>query len=87
MKKNKLLSVDPSCFIDVKEFADVVRMSERMIYYRVQLGHVYPKPMLYGNKYIFNPRSRVIIPEPNRAGGRPKGSTVANGAKKRTPKK
>ena len=68
-------------FIDSKLFANMQNMTMRQLEYRISLRQVVPMPARFNGAYIFDELAEVIIPEPKRLGGRPKGSTLANGAR------
>lgn len=76
---NKPMSIDD--FIDSKKFAAMCGLTKRQLDYRIRLRQVVPAPSLFGYKYIFDANAKILIPPPMKGGGRPKGSTIANGAK------
>lgn len=69
-------------FIGSLEFSKMHGLTLRQLSYRLLVGHVEPMPVKFGTKLVFDPDAKIVIPPPIRAGGRPKGSTIANGARK-----
>ena len=76
----KPVSIDD--FIDSKLFANMHGLTKRQLDYRLYLGQVEPMPQLFGVKYIFDPDAKIVIPPVIMSGGRPKGSTIENGAQR-----
>jgi predicted DNA-binding transcriptional regulator AlpA len=74
--------IDISDFIDSDLFCNMHGITRRTLAYRLLVDQVHPRPIKYGSKHVFEPDAEIIIPPPKKGGGRPKGSTVANGAKK-----
>jgi hypothetical protein len=70
-------------FIDSAKFAKMLGLKKHQLEYRVKADHVHPRPCKLKNWLVFDPDAEIIIPPPIRTGGRPKGSTIANGAKSR----
>jgi hypothetical protein len=57
-------------------------ITRRTLAYRLLRDQVHPRPLKFGSKHVFEPDAEIIIPPPGKRTGRPKGTTVANGAKK-----
>ena len=83
-----LKPVDLNDFIDSTRFAKIKGLTKRQLDYRLKLKQVHPHPVFFGKKYVYDPEAVIIItPRPlDRKGGRPKGTTVANGARPPTVK-
>jgi hypothetical protein len=57
-------------------------ITRRTLAYRLLMGQVHPRPVKFGYKDVFDPDAQIIVPPAKKRTGRPKGTTVANGAKK-----
>jgi hypothetical protein len=75
-------TVDLSDFIDSDLFCNMHGITRRTLAYRLLVDQVHPRPIKFGSKHVFEPDAVIIIPPPGKRTGRPKGTTVANGAKK-----
>lgn len=71
-----------SDFLKLADFADLKGITPRQLEYRLSLGQVAPRPMKLGQTYIFTGDEQIIIPTRPKPTGRPKGTTIENGAKR-----
>jgi len=78
--KKKALSIND--FVDFNLFANMHNLDADQLRYRIRLGQVHPMPVKFGFKFVFEPDAVIIVPAKKKPPGRPKGSTIANGARK-----
>lgn len=70
-------------FITTDKFAQMMGIKKHQLDYRLKCGHIKPEPQKFGCNLIFEADAQIVVPERKKGGGRPKGSTIANGAKSR----
>jgi hypothetical protein len=74
--------VEISDFIDSNLFANMQGITLENLWYRLKRGEVHPHPVKFGQKYVYDPEAQIVIPVRPKPTGRPKGTTIANGAKR-----
>lgn len=81
MRLKKPVTIDD--LITTERFAQMMGIDINKLYYRLKNNQIYPPPMRFGWSLIFEANAKIVIPERKKGGGRPKGSTKANGAQGR----
>lgn len=68
-------------FIDTVAFAQMKKITMRTLRYRIREKQIDPMPVKFKGILLFESDAKIVVPPRRKAGGRPFGSTIKNGAK------